>query len=348
MPELEEFEAAIDKLDDVTPGGSREDDKNPTPDNDEAAKAAEAKAAEDKKAADEAAKAQADADAKAKEEEEQRKREEEGTDDDDKDGKKPPQYRFRPSDPVEALAFDIRKNSQKAGNPIPLKDALAQAEQILKKEDKPADEPSDLDKWKAELTEVQKALDKSSQDKELFTPEVRKNQRRETELERMIEAEEKRRSADEADQQAKSKAEFETAFNASLKEAEELYPDSKNPDSELSKAITAEIDTILSNKKHPLHGESDLPMILTAKHAARMRIAPQAKAADDKQPDDKKRYTPVSGHARTNPPPDNANAAKEAERMEKMKGASFDDAIDMLDDEEPVGVGGLMFGKAPA
>ncbi|MEZ0300256.1 MAG: hypothetical protein ACAI35_27685 [Candidatus Methylacidiphilales bacterium] len=46
-------------------------------------------------------------------------------------GRKGPQYRFRPEDEVEALAFDIRKRAVMSGNSVSMKNALAQAESIL-------------------------------------------------------------------------------------------------------------------------------------------------------------------------------------------------------------------------
>lgn len=137
--------------------------------------------------------------------------------------------------------------------------------------------PNPLTTLQAEANEIESRLDAAAADNSLFTPELRKDLKRQQEIERLIIKEESKRQQEQTAQVQTEQEKFTTGWDASEARAEALYdPEHTKAGSPLVKAVSTEIEAIAKNPNHPLYGNEELPELMFAKHAARLGIAPKA------------------------------------------------------------------------
>lgn len=205
-------------------------------------------------------------------------------------------------------------------------------------------EPSALDKLRTELAEIEGTLDQASEDRSLFTKDVRKALARKDEVRDEIRAEEARLKQAEASQVQTAQAKFDSTWDKSETDAKAAFPDHFNKDdSPLTKAALGELAEIMADPNHPDNGRADLPFMLYAKHAALQGIAP-AKPAAAAKPNPAQRMLPAGPGARTTPTPVQNEATVKAARqaaMQKAAAAGDEEAMLALNEEE-------LTGKPPA
>jgi len=215
---------------------------------------------------------------------------------------KPPQYRFRPEDEVEALAFDIKKRAQKSGAKVSLEEALTQAKQILKRDEVVAGgeveggvvAPDTVESATARLAEI-KAERKTAFAQELDFEKA-------AELDEQIDAlkdriEELRRS--EVDSLLQEDKRWESAVIESKAKAVQFYPDVTDAQSSLVKRMV-EIDKTLKETGNELYYSSDKPFKLAQMAANEIGKAPKRAVASSKPVSSRPNQQQLaSGNART-------------------------------------------------
>lgn len=197
--------------------------------------------------------------------------------------KKPPQYRWRPKSEVDALAMDIIKRSEKSGKEISLKDALVQAEAILKKDDSETEDEGVENDFPDTVAASETLLaDLRAQRKQAFAKDL--DFEKAAELDEKIEAlKEHIGSLKQAE--ALNRQEQESRWNQTLEmskaKAVELYPDVTNSESELVKKMV-ELDAILKETGNDLFYSPDKPLRLAQMAANELGIAPKTPRAQVK------------------------------------------------------------------
>lgn len=226
--------------------------------------------------------------------------------------RKPPQYRWRPKSEVDALAMDIIKRSEKSGKEISLKDALAQAEAILKKDDSETGDEGVENDFPDTVTASETLLaDLRAQRKQAFAKDL--DFERAAELDEKIEAL-KDHIGSLKQAEILNRREQESRWNQTLEmskaKAVELYPDVTDSESELVKKMV-ELDAILKETGNDLFYSPDKPLKLAQMAANELGIAPKKPGAQAKtraavnklttssQPVKARPVQPASGAART-------------------------------------------------
>jgi len=218
-------------------------------------------------------------------EESEQEEEESGEADDSAEGEedepksKPPQYRFRPENEVEELAFDIRKRAVKAGKPMPLKEALAQAEQILNPEKETSEEegsanglPSTVEDATALLKQMREER-REALSKEMDFEKVAELDDKIEDLREHIAELKVSTTSKEAEAQQARLEEFESAKARTV----ELYPDVTQKDSPLVQKMH-EIDAALKENGDDLFYSPEKPLKLAQMAARELGIAPRTAA----------------------------------------------------------------------
>ncbi|MCE9519362.1 MAG: hypothetical protein K8R87_07405 [Verrucomicrobia bacterium] len=170
-----------------------------------------------------------------------------------------------------------------------------EASQQQQQEQAPVDPIAALE---TELAEVQERRNQAAEDRALTSPELLKDERREREL-----YDEIRNAKAAKEQQAQAALQSEDQkFNAEWDASADLVAktyDAKDiaPDSELTKAVNAEIEAM--DKNHRDFGRADLPVLLYTKHAALLGIAPVKKGAPASQQATRPGMLPASGATKT-------------------------------------------------
>lgn len=154
----------------------------------------------------------------------------------------------------------------------------------------------------AELQAIGERLDAASEDQSLYTPEIRKDMKREVEIREELRVQKARLEANQNAQVLTAQQQWDADWDNSAKWVVEHYDDASNPESPLSKGVSAEIAEIANNPKHPFYGNPNLPKILYAQHAADLGIAPKKAAANPASAKIIPIY-PASGGHKTSPPP---------------------------------------------
>jgi hypothetical protein len=193
----------------------------------------------------------------------------------DESGKKPPQYRWRPKSEVDALAMDIIKRAEKSGKEISMKEALAQAETILKKDDSDDSEVSN-NIFPETVEEAQAYLaDLRAQRKQAFAKDL--DFEKAAELDEQIEAVKDHignlKQAEVLTRQ-NQEAKWNQVLETSKAKAVELYPDVTNPESELVQKMV-EIDGLLKETGNDLFYAPEKPLKLAQMAANELGIAPK-------------------------------------------------------------------------
>mgnify|MGYP006905789511 CR=1 FL=1 len=195
--------------------------------------------------------------------------------------KKPPQYRFRPEDEVEALAFDIKKRAQKAGKKVTLEDALTQAKTILgadTKEEGGTEYPDSIEGSKAMLADLR------AQRKKAFASDL--DFELVADLDEKIDAlKDHIGSLNTAESEAlrKQEAEWDSTLEKSKGAAVTAYPDCTNPASALVKEMN-KIDAALKETENPLYHSPEKPFKLAQMAANNLGIAPKTAASAPAKP----------------------------------------------------------------
>lgn len=193
-----------------------------------------------------------------------------------------------------------------------------------------------------ELGQIQTRLAKAAGDGSYLTPEILADFDRKAELQTSLQTINFNGELAAREQAQVASSTWEEQWEASVARSESLYNDAKNPDSALCRAVGQELDQIAANRRHPLHGNSDLPRLLFAKHAADMGIAPnkQQQVAKPAQT----RMLPASGQASITPVVPQNPAQQQQQFQERQRQAALngdDEELAMLAEEE-------LTGKRPA
>lgn len=248
--------------------------------------------------------------------------------------RKPPQYRWRPKSETDALAMDIIKRAEKSGKEISMRDALAQAETILKSDDDEAGADNGLPKTIAESEAMLADLRQQRRQALAKDLDFEKTAELDDKIEELrdhlgglkISEIEARRTQEE---------DWNTTLTQSKSRAVQVYPDSAVAGSELVKEM-ARIDVELKDTENPLYHSPDKPFKLAQMAANNLGIAPKsanapaakvAKPAASSQPVKKPAATsaarpakpaspPMSGTARTAQASTNGQAASELDGVQ--------------------------------
>lgn len=191
----------------------------------------------------------------------------------------------------------------------------------------PTPEPDPIAILEAERAEIESRLDAAAEDQSLFTPELRKDLAREAEINAAIKEAQAAKAAQQNAQVQTAQQKWDAEWDKSANVVSETYnADDIAPESPLAKAVSAEMDLIASNKSHPLHGNTELPELLFAKHAVKLGVSPKAKTAPTPTP--ASRVLPASGQRTTTPAPvvNPATVANDFARREAEALASGNDA----------------------
>lgn len=186
----------------------------------------------------------------------------------------------------------------------------------------------------AEAAEIEARLDAAAADNSLFTPELRKDLKRQTEIERQITKENFKRDKAEAVQVQTVQQKYDADWDASVATAIATYAEEHTKaGSTLANAVSSEVEKIASNPLHPLYGNSELPELLFAKHAARLGIPPKARVT----PPVSGRVLPASGASAPLPSPvQNEATQKEAYKIrmaQAFKSGDPDEAARIAEEE---------------
>jgi hypothetical protein len=271
-----------------------------------------------------------------------------------------PQIRFRPTDERTAEVARMMKAGLK----------YDEIQEVLAKRDGRATEPEanegpDIGAMEARLAEIDRVIDEAGQAESIMTPEIAKAIRERGDL--VADVKLAKRDVETRTQARLQDAQraFQSEYQSSQDLVLELYPDANNPDSELSRAIDAEVHQILNTPNHPLVGNSEAPMILAAKHARALKIAPatgqrpsvEQPAAPAVAPNPQQQtprptpteatpprpgLTPATGAARTAPQPPIPSAAQQQADLQR----SIAEA--KTDDEAKAILATVLYGSATA
>lgn len=234
-------------------------------------------------------------------------------------------------DAVEQEAIALGKQLKDAGHEVPpLKERIeivelrkareAQADQAARQAAAQPPQPSEVDKLTTELEEVEAVIRKATEEEAPFNAELSQAVAKQATLTAKLEL----AKAQEQQAQAASDIEFNRVRTESKQEAETLYPDAAQPNSELGRAVQAEI-AALKVPGHPDHDTlfaANAPLLVTQRaatslakaHAKAQGItvpeamarlmgqAPAAPAAKPVQPTTRK-VQPASGAATEAPKP---------------------------------------------
>lgn len=189
---------------------------------------------------------------------------------------KPPQYRWRPKSEVDALAMDIIKRAEKSGKEISMKDALVQAETILKNDDSGEDGADTANNFPNTITESEALLaDLRAQRKQAFAKDL--NFEKAADLDEKIE-EIKDHIGSLRHTEALTRQDQETQWNRTLAESKakavELYTDVTDPESELVKKMV-EIDARLLESGNELYHSPEKPLKLAQMAANELGLPPK-------------------------------------------------------------------------
>jgi hypothetical protein len=271
-----------------------------------------------------------------------------------------PQIRFRPTDERTAEVARMMKAGLK----------YDEIQEVLAKRDGRATEPEanegpDIGAMEARLAEIDRVIDEAGQAESIMTPEIAKAIRERGDL--VADVKLAKRDVETRTQARLQDAQraFQSEYQSSQDLVLELYPDANNPDSELSRAIDADVHQILNTPNHPLVGNSEAPMILAAKHARALKIAPatgqrpsgEQPAAPAVAPNPQQQtprptpteatpprpgLTPATGAARTAPQPPIPSAAQQQADLQR----SIAEA--KTDDEAKAILATVLYGSATA
>lgn len=183
-----------------------------------------------------------------------------------------------------------------------------------------------------ELEAIAGTLDKAGEDESLYTPEIRKAQRREAELIARKTNLEVQQAQAAAAAEVQRQTEFKASEDQSMTAAQARFPALAQDGSELQKAFAAEWDKIAADPGNPLYTLPDLPEVLAAKHAALLGIAPAAKAPTPPPvPPPQRTMQPVPASIGNTAPPVQLNPAQEeAAFAQTLAKASDDEMGDIL------------------
>jgi|GEM_PF-6577146 len=218
--------------------------------------------------------------------------EDDGSDDEIGTGqgdKKPPQFRLRPANEVDAEALRIMKAAEIADTPIKLDEALAIAKRNLgvqdpvkqltedsqsveDKESEESDAPEDTITYaeaKQELRNLRLALSQAMQDGDL--DEAAEINRQILDAEDLVEVVYERESQTEES----SRLQHDQTFESSVNEASKLFPDFGNENSEFYERCK-EIDQALYDTGDPRYYDAEKPMMVAQIAAKELNIAPGA------------------------------------------------------------------------
>jgi hypothetical protein len=210
----------------------------------------------------------------------------------------PPRYRLKPVDAVEAVAFEIRKQADKAGTPITMKDAIAQAEalpQFKKAVPAPAVPltlPGNEASYEDVIAYLRNAKPTTAVEVQTLTDlawatrtkamDTDLNMTAVAQLDQVIGRDLRQMETSVQNQQLNARhaevARFNDQADASKVRAIELYPDVTIADSALVKKMI-EIDAELKASGNPLFDSADKPLKLTQMAANELGMAPRSKAA---------------------------------------------------------------------
>ncbi len=258
--------------------------------------------------------------------------------------KKTPQYRWRPKSEVDALAMDIIKRAEKSGKEISMKDALAQAETILKPDDTGDGSTGAANDFPKTVTESETLLtDLRAQRKQAFAKDL--DFEKAAELDEQIEAV-KDHIGSLKQAEATTRQDQESRWNQTLEtsktKAVELYPDVTNPESELVKKMV-ELDATLKESGNDLFYAPDKPLKLAQMAANELGIAPkkpgattQAKTQAATKPTASSQPAKAAATAATRPVQSASAPMSGAARTTQASSTTgqFDAELDKITDEE--------------
>lgn len=233
---------------------------------------------------------------------------------------KAPRYRLKPQDGVEAVAFKLRAEADKAGTPISMKEAIARAEAAMPSTAAPAVQAQTLTPPGSEasyeqvaeyLRTAQPATEAEAQTLVALCRSKRKDaMSKDLNMEAVADLDDilidlgkhtetlRNRAASQYQQQVTA---FHQASDASKVKALDLYPDTGVANSPLVLEMVR-LDKVLKDSGNPLYGQADKPEKLAMMAANNLGIAPGAKPVVSPQPVVKTRpaQPPIaSGGART-------------------------------------------------
>ena len=221
----------------------------------------------------------------------------------------PPQPAPAPAvDPAPAPAPDFKLSGKLAAAAELVKAGVPEAEAVTRVfgEGAPAPQvpaepppPDPLIAKRDRLAELQEILETQADAGTVLTREILEAMDERAALRAEIAQTEAERAAQQQHEAQRRTQEWDTKWNESEKWAVQRFPDAANPESALSKAVTARLQEISGNESHPLYGNPELPKLLYAEEAANLGLTP-AKAAPGAEP--QPRIFPASPMAKTTPP----------------------------------------------
>lgn len=191
-------------------------------------------------------------------------------------------FRTKSWDEVDALAATITAQSK---GKIPLKEALAQAEQMLGKAvAEPEAVVDPITALETERAEIKARLDKVAEDESVYTKAIRDDQAREQELLLEIRDAKAAKAQTELQQAQAADTEFDAEWQADIADAvKEFGEDAMKDEGAIGRAMLTEFDLAAKDPAHRYHRQwknGTLSPLDVARHvAARDGIAPVTKAA---------------------------------------------------------------------
>jgi hypothetical protein len=205
-----------------------------------------------------------------------------------KEGDKPPQFRFRPSDKVDAEAFRIYKAAEIAQAPVSMSDAIGIARTKLGVQEQPAQNQDQTaqaegddsvsedpiasvtsEETKAEIRNLRKEQSQALRDGDLDAAADFADQLVETEdLLELVSV----RESQEIEQNTKKQ---DQEFNSSVSKAGELFPDF-NEEGGAFYERCQEIDEALKDTGDPRYFEAGKPLMIAQMAARELNVAPNS------------------------------------------------------------------------
>lgn len=204
----------------------------------------------------------------------------------------------------------------------------------------PTPTPEDpVSKLETERAEIQARIDAAMNDDggALLTPELRKDMRRETEL--LVEIRDAKLAKEQAEAQAQQSEDeqFDAEWQAESATLNEWYGDAAKDDGALGRVFLEEGSKAAKDPSHRFHRHwqsgTFTPLTIGPLLAAELNISRASKAppvAAPVTPPAPPRVLPVSGGARTAPPPVNNAAVAQAQQRERIATASSADDIEAV------------------
>lgn len=238
------------------------------------------------------------------------------------------QGRYRLKGKLAAVAQLVKEGGMTEQEAIDRVYGQAKADSAATATEAPALEPDPIAVLEAEQAEITARLERAAEEESVYTPALRKDQKRELEITLEIREAKAAKAAAEAQQAKAAEAEVDAKWDADVAQVQTLYGDTAKDDGPLGKAILDEYDLAAKDASHPFHAlwnSANLsPLVMAPYVAAKLGIAPASKATPAPAATPETRRLPIPGGARTTPAPTTSAATQAAAQRERVTKAGGD------------------------